>query len=103
MGLTPSYGPFIAGTDFTIDFSVVDEDGDIVDLTGATIVARVEVLFITNKSISIVDASLGTCRMIVTAAQNVVAHGTYDGELQITIAGVVRKGKLRLRIEDTLF
>lgn len=104
MALVPTYGPFVVGTDFTIDFNVVDEDGDAYDLTGATIVALVETLFGSDKSMSIVNSpgTDGICRMVVSNTESNVAHGHYDGMVKITQAGVIRKGKFRIVLEDTL-
>ena len=104
MALTPHYGPFIVGTDFTCDFNVVDENGDAFDLTGATITALVETLYVSPKTMSIVNApgTDGLARLVVTASDNSVAHGKYDGEVTIVIGGFTRKGKFTMRLEESL-
>lgn len=105
VSIVPSFGPFIAGTDFTIDMTVIDEDGEAVVLTGATVVTKVETLFASEKNMSLVDAGAnGVIRLVVTDTESAVAHGTYDGEVKITESGgEIRKAKYRINIRDTGF
>ena len=98
--MAKTLGPFPAGADFTIDFTLVDELEAVIDLTGATITAKVEDLTPSAVSLSLVTPTGGVCRWTVTASASAkFKSGSYDGDVKAVLAsGAIRYFGFDIRI-----
>lgn len=77
-----------------LDFTIVDGEGNAVDLTGASIALKVQnsqdenqTLLTLNGSVSIDDAAAGKCHYTV-GQDDFATPGKYLGELVISVSGV---------------
>jgi hypothetical protein len=86
---------FVGGDDWEIHATLLDENGNPYNLTGATITwtllnsAGQHILNPGDFSISIINATAGTCKIVVLAAKTTtIPGGRYTDALRILIGGV---------------
>ena len=98
--MAKSIGPFPAGADFNVDFTLVDELEAPIDLTGATVTAKVETLTPSAVSLSLVTPTGGVCRWAVTSTVSAKWKvGSHDGDVKAVLAsGAVRYFGFDIRI-----
>lgn len=108
---------FVKGKTWKLDLTATDGDGDIIDLTSATIKFRISSLAGTTvdtrqtggSGISLVTATLGTYTVVVTPAQqtsaSIAASTNYKYEVEITDQNSVVYDQLYgiLKVEPSLF
>lgn len=91
---------FIAGTDQTINYTILDTSGSPVDINGATIEFKLKqygdfyTQSILTKTGSIVDAPTGKCKVILTESNTEALSGKFVQQLKITdFSGSIFKGQ----------
>jgi hypothetical protein len=110
---------FVKGKTWKLDLTALDGDGDIIDLTSATIKFRISTNSATpttvdtrqtgGSGISLVTATLGTYTVTVTPAQqtsaSIAASTAYRYEVEITDQNSVVYDQLygQLKVEPSLF
>jgi|FLOH01.1.fsa_nt_gi hypothetical protein len=80
---------FIAGTEYELNYTVTDEDGAIIDITGATVEYRVAFLgqpenSVINKTGTIVSAAAGTWTTKLLTADTEGLSGVFVGQPRVT-------------------
>ena len=104
------------GTTPTLDFTVYDEDGDVVNLTSLTTNMKIYVGSLTALQITggtLVDNTVASGKvkyvLLSTDFDAEIDAGTYDVELQFadnatigSATSVIRAGGLRLTVKDTI-
>jgi hypothetical protein len=93
-------GPFAAGSDFTVDFTLVDEAGNAVGLAGGSASVKVERIVEQVVALTITDAAAGKCRWQVANAVSIKwPAGRFDGDVKATLSdSSVRYFPFQLRI-----
>lgn len=81
----------VRGDTTPVVFTVTDQAGNLVDLTGATVAftlrqVRTGTMDVTLASCPVTDAAAGVCQW-ERSAEEPSAVGEYEGELQVTYAG----------------
>lgn len=79
----------------SLQFTVKDEDGTVIDITGATGTFRIrrkgEATVLVSRAITVTNGPLGLCTFAWAAADwdagKIDAAGEYEGELEIVLSG----------------
>lgn len=83
----------IRADDATYDVTIVDEDGEVVDITGFTIKFTVRenpldsigvISKTTSSGISLTDPTNGVCRITITSADSTIDPGRYIYDVEVT-------------------
>lgn len=96
---------YFAGTDLTLSMTVTDENGNAVNLTGATLTLKMvdPSGFQRTLAPTITNATAGDCSMALTSAQLALA-GAYSFQLVVTNSGAVTATNIfSLTLDSQLF